>query len=450
MDAWSWAGEVRVYVAALRQAGTEQIGREPDGRLARWLKWAQQYADLVDPLEQPETLPLDGSSSPVFSRFCRVVRRTFWPSTVCCARDQVWGCRCSSTDLSTWTRARCMLLGMPMKLVSRTLLIGITLLTSVGRVYPQAPRSLSPAVATIEPIFPSWEARGDLWGNRPSSVAFPRLRWSTDIAISAAGLTGYTISRSFAITRQTVPQQGLDRSTISWGLDRNIIGNPSTSADKASDVTLVVTMVGAPVLALLTQPGVHGFENVVRRPLVLYGESLLLAEAGTRLLKRSADRPRPFTYLPESERPASSAYNVNEDGAFLSMPSGHATISFTAASYAAADNLLSHPSAGWQEHVAVASIGGLLAGATGNLRIKADQHFPSDVLVGGLIGTVSGVSIPLLHSYVFPDGRQAPRPRGHAWLETTAGYLLGVGVGVGLSEVLPTKDALRISQPSLL
>ena len=89
MDAWSWAGEVRVYVAALRQAATEQIGREPDGRLARWLKWAQQYAELVDPLEQPETLPLDGSSSPVFSRFCRVVRRTFWPSTVCCARDQV-------------------------------------------------------------------------------------------------------------------------------------------------------------------------------------------------------------------------------------------------------------------------------------------------------------------------------------------------------------------------
>ena len=169
-------------------------------------------------LEQPETLPLDGSSSPVFSRFCRVVRRTFWPSTVCCARDQVWGCRCSSTDLSTWTRARCMLLGMPMKLVSRTLLIGITLLTSVGRVYPQAPRSLSPAVATIQPIFPSWEARGDLWGIRPSSVAFPRLRWSTDIAISAAGLTGYTISRSFAITRETVPQQGLDRSRlISWG-----------------------------------------------------------------------------------------------------------------------------------------------------------------------------------------------------------------------------------------
>ena len=35
MDAWSWAGEVRVYVAALRQAATEQIGREPDGRLAR-------------------------------------------------------------------------------------------------------------------------------------------------------------------------------------------------------------------------------------------------------------------------------------------------------------------------------------------------------------------------------------------------------------------------------
>jgi len=116
-----------------------------------------------------------------------------------------------------------MLLECRCRLVFRTLLIGITLLTSAGRVYPQS-RSLSPAVAIIEPIFSSWEARGDLSGNRPSSVAFPRLRWSTDIAISAAGLAGFTISRSFAITRQTVPQQGLDRSTISWGLDRNIIG----------------------------------------------------------------------------------------------------------------------------------------------------------------------------------------------------------------------------------
>ena len=115
------------------------------------------------------------------------------------------------------------------------------------------------------------------------------------------------------------------------------------------------------------------------------------------------------------------------------MPSGHAASSFAAASYAATDNLLSRPDAGSGEHVAVAAVGGLLAGFTAHLRVEADQHFPSDALVGGLIGTVSGVSIPLLHSYVFPGGGKAPHPGGHAWLMSAVGYVLGAGAGIGLS-----------------
>lgn len=347
-----------------------------------------------------------------------------------------------------------------MTLAFRTCLVGIALLTSAEPVWPQAPQPLAPVMATVDPIFPSWSPRdlrrtslgpivvvgaaqglgsagaeAGVGGDGSSPHALPRVGWWTDGVVTAAALGAYALSRSFSITRQVVPPQGLDPSNINLGIDRHIIGHPSTGADRASDVTLVATMVGAPVLALLTQPGVHGWENVVRRPLVLYGEAMLVAEAGSQLLKKSADRPRPFTYLPESERPTGSAYDVTGDGAFLSMPSGHATISFTAASFAATDNLLSHPDAGWREHVAVAAVGALLAGATGNLRVKANQHFPTDILVGGLIGTASGVSIPLLHSYVFPGGGQAPRPSGHAWLETAAGYLVGAGVGVGLASV---------------
>jgi membrane-associated phospholipid phosphatase len=117
------------------------------------------------------------------------------------------------------------------------------------------------------------------------------------------------------------------------------------------------------------------------------------------------------------------------------MPSGHAAMSFAAASYAATDNLLSRPDAGSSEHVAVAAIGGLMAGFTAHLRIEAEQHFPSDALVGGLIGTASGVTIPLLHSYVFPGGGTAPHPGGHEWLMTAVGYALGAGAGIGISSL---------------
>jgi len=218
------------------------------------------------------------------------------------------------------------------------------------------------------------------------------------------GLGGTAIGLTLSAEQQAVPDEGLDPSGINWGIDRDAIGDPSTSAEKASDVAVAITLAGPPVLALLTQPGVHGFGNVVRRPFLLYGESLLLAHAITQVLKPVTARPRPFTYLPAGERPTAQGYEVTTEHAFLSMPSGHAASSFAAASYAATDNLLSHPDGGSTEHVAVAAIGGLFAGFTSNLRIIADQHFSSDALVGGLIGTASGVSIPLLHDYVFPGG----------------------------------------------
>ena len=335
------------------------------------------------------------------------------------------------------------------RLVSATLVAGATLLGRAEQACAQAPVSFAPAAAIVSPVFPSWFS-GDGTGEyrvelphsgltraraQSGSVALPQLNWWSDGILGAIGLAGNAIGLTASATLQTVPAEGLDPSGINWGIDRDAIGNPSTSAKTMSDVAAMATLAGVPVLALLTQPGVHGFGNVVRRPFVLYGESVLLAQAITQVLKPAISRPRPFTYLPAAERPASSGYDVTSEHAFLSMPSGHAATTFAAASYAATDNLVSRPEAGSTEHVAVAAAGGLLAGLTAELRVKADQHFPSDVLVGGLIGTASGVSIPLLHSYVFPGGGKAPHVGGHAWLVSAVGYVLGTGAGVGLASL---------------
>jgi membrane-associated phospholipid phosphatase len=325
------------------------------------------------------------------------------------------------------------------RLVSATLVAGATLLGRAEQTCAQAPVSRAPVAAIVAPLFPSWvelsHSTATRESARSSSIALPRLSWWSDGILAAAGLAGTAIGLSASATQQAVPAEGLDPSGITWAIDRDAIGDPSTSAEKASDVAVAITLAGPPVLALLTQPGVRGFGNVVRRPFVLYGESLLLAHAITQALKPAIARPRPFTYLPAGERPTAKGYDVATEHAFLSMPSGHAASSFAAASYAATDNLLSRPDAASTEHVAIAAIGGLMAGFTSNLRIEADQHFPSDALVGGLIGTASGVSIPLLHSYVFPGGARAPHPEGHEWLVMTIGYLLGTGAGIGISSL---------------
>jgi membrane-associated phospholipid phosphatase len=348
-----------------------------------------------------------------------------------------------------------------LRLIAPALAVGLGLLTSTGHACAQASSSIASVVPIVEPVFPSWDAGEVVRGygvDRPGfavtqepvpagavlraigaqdarSVALPELDWWSDGILGAVGFAGSAIGLSLSVTRQAVPEGGLDPSTINWGRDRDAVGDPSTNADKVSDVVVLATFAGPPLLALLTQPGVHGFGNVIRRPIVLYGESLLLAQAITQVLKPVVSRPRPFTYLPEAERPTESDYDVTSDDAFLSMPSGHATTTFAAASYAATDNLLSHPEAKIKEHGAIAAIGGLLAGFTSNLRNQADKHFPSDMLVGSLIGTASGVSVPLLHSYVFSSGRRASHPNGHAWLVTAAGYVLGTAAGIGLSSL---------------
>ena len=266
-------------------------------------------------------------------------------------------------------------------------------------------------------------------------VALPELHWRSDGMVGAASLAGIVIGLELPVTRPVVPPQGLDPSTIDWKIDRDIVGNPSIGADNASDVFLLATLLAPPVLAWATQPGVHGLDRF-RRPVVLYGQSLMVAEAFVQLIKPAAERARPFTYLPASERPSDGSYDVTTRDAFVSMPSGHSALGFAAAAYAATDNLLVRPQAGTAEHVAVASLGAMLAGFTGNLRVRADQHFPTDALVGSLIGTASGVSVPMLHHYVLPDGRRGSHPGGHAWLMSAGGYVVGTALGVGLSSLV--------------
>lgn len=330
-----------------------------------------------------------------------------------------------------------------LRLIRSALVAGAALLTSAESAGAQSSPSLAPVATSIRPVFPSWQLSGapDLRlapadaGGSPA-VALPQLRWSVDGVLAAAVLAGNAIGLNLTVTPDPVPEQGLDPATIRWGVDRDIIGNPSTSAARAGDVLVHSLMLGPPILALATQPGVRGFGNIVRRPFVLYGEALLLAQACTQLLKPIIGRPRPFTYLPASERPSDAGYDINDEEAFLSMPSGHTATAFAAAAYATTDHLFSRPDAGRGEHIAVASIGTLLAGFIAGSRVQADQHFPTDVVAGGLIGTVSGVSVPLLHRYVLPGGRPAAEPESRDLLATAAGYVVGVVAGVGLSSLV--------------
>jgi membrane-associated phospholipid phosphatase len=249
------------------------------------------------------------------------------------------------------------------------------------------------------------------------------LKLARELALLGIGAGLQTAFRVMPRPSQPVPPPGLDPSTIALAIDRDVVGTGSASADDASDWARDASVAFALGMMAATAGRQDPIPELARRGLV-YVETALISHGLTYLAKRALGRPRPFAYRPESDRPSGSAYDVTKGGAFESMPSGHASSAWTAATLGMTEHLLSRPAASGLERVGVGLIGGGLAGATSALRVAAGQHFPTDVMLSAGIGLLTGVTIPLLHR------GERPMPTRRAWLEMSGGAAAGVLVGV--------------------
>lgn len=104
----------------------------------------------------------------------------------------------------------------------------------------------------------------------------------------------------------------------------------------------------------------------------------------------AANRFRPYTYNP--------AVDMNErtrGGGRNSFFSGHPSLVATSAFFCAKVFSDYHPK--MKNKWILYSVAGSAAVTTGVLRIKAGEHFPTDVMVGVTVGTLSGILIPHFH-----------------------------------------------------
>jgi membrane-associated phospholipid phosphatase len=264
-------------------------------------------------------------------------------------------------------------------------------------------------------------------------VVAPEIRWPRETALAGSGLVMLGAARAFEVNIRPVPPQGLDPAEIGWSVDRDRIGKIHESALTPSDVASAASFAYPMILAFGMQPNGERMSGTLRRAAV-YAEAYLLATGAATLIKNSQDRPRPYTYVAQDQRPDDSAYDVTVEEAFQSMPSTHASTALCGAAFAITDHLLSRPQAPWLERCSVAFSGGLLAGLTTGYRVQAGKHFPSDVLAGGAIGLTSGVTLPLVHRYVSRSGVRAPGPPGRAWLQAFGAMVVGLGSGVLIAE----------------
>jgi undecaprenyl-diphosphatase len=164
-------------------------------------------------------------------------------------------------------------------------------------------------------------------------------------------------------------------------MDRVFLYPYSRGLDIASDITQYAAF-ASPAVFLFVVP-----ESDYMETALMYAGSSLLAFGAGSLIKALVPRDRPYMYF--DNPPARAAVEGDE-----SFPSRHSCIAFSAAAFGSTLFALRYPNSPYRLPVTITSYA--LALATAALRVGSGNHFLSDVVAGALIGTVSGIVIPLI------------------------------------------------------
>lgn len=143
-------------------------------------------------------------------------------------------------------------------------------------------------------------------------------------------------------------------------------------------------------------------------------ESVVIASVVNQGVKFAVGRERPFVHvLPEDQKGLTEHPNDNN----LSFYSGHTNMAFAIVTAAGTVSELR----GYKNRWLIWAVGLPAAASVGLLRMGADKHYLTDVLVGAAAGTLFGVGVPLL---LHGRQQQQAQPR-------TADMAMNVSGGLG-------------------
>jgi membrane-associated phospholipid phosphatase len=210
----------------------------------------------------------------------------------------------------------------------------------------------------------------------------PRVWWLADGIVTTMGVA-LTVGASLL----PVDASGRWRSEL-LPFDTSYRGRSSAGADSLSDSSGAVTIVVPAAL----QVG-QGFDVRTGERLLIYAETLSVTMGIGALSKVLVSRPRPYYYSSDPRVAQFSAREGKES--HLSFYSGHSAVTFAAG---VSGSLLFTQTS--HDRAARATVWGtelFLAGLTAGLRVRAGRHFPTDVVVGILVGTGVGLAGPYVH-----------------------------------------------------
>jgi len=204
------------------------------------------------------------------------------------------------------------------------------------------------------------------------------------LAISSIALTTDLYNPIKPFTEDEL--MSLDRNNVN-SLDRGATNNWSSSANAASNVLLAT----ASALPALFVSNKHCRSELY--PLIaMYGEVLLVNYGVTMLTKNLVNRARPFTY--NSEAPLEKRTGSTSKESFISGHTSHTAVSTIFVAKVLSDN---HPNMKRGLKIGLWTVALAIPAATAYLRVEAGKHFPTDVMVGYLVGGAIGYFIPHLH-----------------------------------------------------
>lgn len=205
---------------------------------------------------------------------------------------------------------------------------------------------------------------------------------TTGILLSGADLF---LDNYLEVNRTEYKNQIYEKKDINR-FDRFFMHSYSKNYDKAANFTLVAAL-SSPLVLVSTQ------KNEWTTEIVMYAETLLIANGIKELLKLSINRTRPYMYYNDSK----PNKDIKKGDFENSFPSGHSTMAFSGATFATYTFAKYFPESKLKIPVAVASYG--FAISTAALRVKSGNHFVSDVTVGAMIGSCIGFLVPWLHTF---------------------------------------------------
>jgi membrane-associated phospholipid phosphatase len=204
-------------------------------------------------------------------------------------------------------------------------------------------------------------------------------------------------------------------------LDRRLRSQFSSRARTLSDGALAAAVAVPAALAIGTT-----WDAAAGDRALVFAESLGAALLLTSATKTLVGRPRPYTYNddPDARRRMRSAGR----DARRSFFSGHAATAFAA--LAAGGALYAGRESDPTDRALAWGAGAVLAGTTVTWRIRAGEHYYSDIVTGAVVGVAAGTIVPAIHTggvYL---------PSATEWAAIGGGLV----IGIAMSQLVPLDD----------